>query len=141
MGNPARDLNTREEYWQPPVEEGRPTAVRPRAEACEYCGTEFVVGSRFCHVCGAERQPERARRRLNWARLMLAWSRLRERLGLNTAAMVALAVGLLCALTALGTGLIYTANTILDWQAVQLWRVQWLLAALAAFTAGVLLKR
>ena len=29
----------------------------------------------------------------------------------------------------------------LDWQAIQFWRVEWLLAAVAAFAAGCLLKK
>jgi len=39
------------------------------------------------------------------------------------------------------TGIIYTAATVLDWQAVQIWRVEWLLAAIGAFLVGILLKR
>ena len=40
----------------------------------------------------------------------------------------------------MGTGLVYTAATVLDWQAVQIWRIEWLLAAIAAFLAGILLR-
>jgi hypothetical protein len=29
----------------------------------------------------------------------------------------------------------------LDWQAVQLWRIEWLLGATASFLAGILLKK
>jgi len=29
----------------------------------------------------------------------------------------------------------------IDWQAVQLWRIEWLLGAVAAFVAGCLLKK
>jgi hypothetical protein len=35
----------------------------------------------------------------------------------------------------------FTAGTVLDWQAVQIWRVEWLLGAAAAFLAGILLKK
>jgi hypothetical protein len=35
----------------------------------------------------------------------------------------------------------YTAATVLDWQAVQIWRIEWLLASAAAFLAGILLKK
>jgi hypothetical protein len=38
-------------------------------------------------------------------------------------------------------GVIYRTDTLLDWQAVQIWRVEWLLAALAALLAGLLLKK
>jgi hypothetical protein len=36
---------------------------------------------------------------------------------------------------------IFTARTPLDWQAVQLWRIEWLLAGIAGFAAGLLLKK
>jgi hypothetical protein len=39
------------------------------------------------------------------------------------------------------TGFLYTATTVLDWQAVQIWRIEWLLAALAIFAGGLLLKK
>jgi hypothetical protein len=39
------------------------------------------------------------------------------------------------------TGLVYSANTLVDWQAVQTWRIEWLLAAAVAFIAGILLKK
>jgi hypothetical protein len=53
---------TSQEFWQPPspvlaaelvVHETLPTM----AEVCPSCGTEFLVGSRFCHSCG-RRRPE-----------------------------------------------------------------------------------
>jgi hypothetical protein len=53
---------TGQEFWQPPppvvvgeavVHEAPPTM----AEVCPSCGTEFLVGSRFCHSCG-KRRPE-----------------------------------------------------------------------------------
>jgi hypothetical protein len=37
--------------------------------------------------------------------------------------------------------LVFTATTVLDWQAVQVWRIEWLLAAAVAFLAAILLKR
>ena len=47
----------------------------------------------------------------------------------------------LCLLGASAVGVIFSARTVLDWQAVQLWRIEWLLAAVAAFVAGCLLKK
>src|SRR5215467_4568796 len=53
---------TQHEFWRPPssaaseeilVREPMPTM----AEACSRCGTEFLLGSRFCHTCGG-RRPE-----------------------------------------------------------------------------------
>jgi hypothetical protein len=42
---------------------------------------------------------------------------------------------------ALAVSVFFSARTVLDWQAIQLWRIEWLLAAVAAFVAGCLLKR
>ena len=65
---------------------------------------------------------------------------MQTRLGLSLASMIAFVLGVICALAAIGTGLIYTTSTVLDWQAVQVWRIEWLLAAIVAFLAGILLK-
>ena len=45
-----------QDYWQPPRGQADAPAYQAQALACPECGTEFVVGSRFCHVCGAERE-------------------------------------------------------------------------------------
>ena len=54
--------DTQQEFWRPPtpalasdivVREAIPTM----AETCARCGTEFLLGSRFCHSCGG-RRPE-----------------------------------------------------------------------------------
>jgi hypothetical protein len=71
----------------------------------------------------------------------LEFHRIKQRIGLRTAAMAAFLVGITCALAAVLVGFIFSANTVLDWQAVQVWRIEWLLAAAAAFLAGILLKR
>jgi len=44
-------------------------------------------------------------------------------------------------LFALGVGLFFSVRTTLDWEAVQVWRIQWLLGASASFLAGILLKK
>jgi hypothetical protein len=136
----AHDV-TREEFWRPPVETNRiETPAETNASSCARCGTPYVVGSRFCHVCGSEREPQLSRPRFQVSR-WLDIHRLQEALGLTIGSLIAFIVGVICVLAAIGTGLIFTANTVLDWQAVQIWRVEWLLAAITAFVAGVLLKR
>jgi len=42
---------------------------------------------------------------------------------------------------AISVGWVYSAQTLSDFQAIQLWRIEWLLGAAAAFLAGILLKR
>lgn len=53
---------TGQEFWQPPSpllagELVVPGTASSMAEACLSCGTEFLLGSRFCHSCG-RRRPE-----------------------------------------------------------------------------------
>ena len=66
---------------------------------------------------------------------------LREALGQSNASLVALVLGFACVIAAIVTGFVFTATTLLDWQAVQLWRIEWLLGAVAMFAAGFLLKK
>ncbi len=139
MANTASDVHDHGEFWRPPLETQHEAVPTVQTESCARCGTEFVAGSRFCHVCGAKREPQFAARRIQWARF-LDIHRMQEWLGLPLASVVALIVGIICTLAAIGTGLVYTATTVLDWQAVQIWRIEWLLAAVAAFLAGILLK-
>jgi hypothetical protein len=56
-------------------------------------------------------------------------------------ATVAFLLGVLCLAGALAVSLFFSARTALDWQAIQLWRIEWLIAAIAAFVAGCLLKK
>src|SRR5438876_6184757 len=65
----------------------------------------------------------------------------RGRIGLPTSSLVAFIIGVGCVLGAITVGLIFTAQTVLDWQAVQVWRIEWLLGSAAAFLAGILLKK
>lgn len=131
-----------QEYWRPAVPSNRTQEiahdVRTRVEVCDNCGTEFVVGSRFCHVCGGERQAVQATNR--WAEI-LDFENIRQGLGFSTGSLVAFIVGVVCVVAAVMTGMVYSANTLVDWQAVQTWRIEWLLAAAVAFIAGILLKK
>ncbi len=131
-----------QEYWRPAVPNGRaqeiPHDLRTRVEVCENCGTEFVVGSRFCHVCGGERQAVQSTNR--WLEV-LDFENIKHALGFSTGSLVAFIVGLVCVLAAATVGFIYSATTLVDWQAVQTWRIEWMLAAIVAFVAGILLKK
>ncbi len=71
----------------------------------------------------------------------LSFAAMREALGQTRASMTALLCGGACMVAAVMTGFIFTANTLLDWQAIQLWRIEWLLAAVGLFAAGNLLKK
>jgi len=111
-----------------------------RSATCHRCGTEFIVSSLYCHACGANRPGLNAARTLEipgFAEL----ASLGERLGLTTPAVIAFLAGVLCVVGALVVSVFFSVRTALDWQAIQLWRVEWLLAAIASFVAGCLLKK
>jgi hypothetical protein len=176
--------DTRQEFWRPPspvVANG--IAVRETisimAEACAGCGTEFLLGSRFCHACGGRRaealsasakadsealaglwQQGVARVhsmgrmlsagdfwRTTWRTVEVpSWLRylhfheIKSWVGLPTASLIAFVAGVSCVAGALMVGLL-TAKTFVDWQAIQFYRAEWLLAATASFVAGILLKK
>jgi hypothetical protein len=131
--------NPQQEFWRPPVSA---TELAGPAEVCEGCGTEFMVGSRFCHSCGTARATMGEEETSTWDFLsVLEFHNIRDGLGLSTASLVAFLVGFGCALFALLAGVIYSEKTLLDWQAVQMFRIQWLLGSISAFLAGVLLKK
>jgi hypothetical protein len=142
MAHLAPNYEERHEFWKP--------AVAPRQEAasaettdqvCQECGTDFVLGSRFCYVCGADRHANLAANAVTGLNAWIDFASLREALGQSNASLVALVMGFACVIAAIVTGFVFTATTLLDWQAVQLWRIEWLLGAVAMFAAGFLLKK
>ena len=143
--------------------------VSSLATACSRCGTEFLTGSRFCHSCGSQRTEASsvaiptetgimARLWENvvdgahwtasvWRKIEFpSWLRylhfheIKSWVGLPTASLIAFMIGLGCVAGALLVGLL-TARNFVDWQAIQFYRAEWLLAATAAFVAGILLKK
>jgi hypothetical protein len=146
------------------------------AEACAECGTEFMIGARFCHTCG-QRRPSMASstgdaaavaglwtRGIAWtvsharsgsASIASAWRKIsfpdwmqylhfheiKRWIGLPTASLVAFMIGIGCVAGALGVSLFYRASNLAEFQAIQMWRIEWLLAATASFVAGILLKK
>lgn len=165
---------THQEFWRPPSpvvaadEIVFDEAIPTMAEACSRCGTEFLLGSRFCHACGS-RRPEatssaaaadpaglwkQAAARVysrvagfSWSTIRFpSWLRylhfheIKSWIGLSTASLIAFIVGIGCVAGALLVGLL-TARNFVDWQAIQFYRAEWLLAATASFVAGILLKK
>jgi hypothetical protein len=133
--------NAQHEFWRPPAIADAHSASGDFAQACENCGTEFMVGSRFCHVCGTGRQPLPANAVPQSWTSYLEFHSIKRGVGLSTPSLVAFIIGLACVIGALATGVIYSERNLVEWQAVQLFRMQWLLAGLAAFVAGILLKK
>jgi hypothetical protein len=140
MAEAAPNYREHEEYWKP-VAAPRPEAV-PRTEAessCPRCQTGMMPGSKFCHHCGLEITVDPTP--VSPLPLWLDFTSLCQRLGQNTASLVGLILGCACLTAAVATGFFFTVATLSDWQAVQLWRIQWLLAAIALFAGGILLRR
>jgi len=188
--------DTTQEFWRPPSlaaadgvvarEPVREEAVPAMAEVCPRCGTEFLLGSHFCHTCGGRRREAispsakadaaamaglweqgvarvqalaaRLASREFWAEFWgktggkvqfpswlnrpsyLHFHEIKSWIGLPTASLIAFMIGVGCVAGALLVGLL-TAKTLVDWQAIQFYRAEWLLAATAAFVAGILLKK
>lgn len=169
---------THQEFWSPPTaimaggvveREAAPTM----AEVCPSCGTEFLVGSGFCHSCG-RRRPEAlsAHAQADAAAIAGLWNRvvagvgsvlagfgrtlgkvkapgwfrylhfheIQRWAGLSTGSLIAFMVGSACIAGALVVGL-QTAKTLVEWQAIQYYRAEWLLGATASFVAGILFKK
>jgi hypothetical protein len=141
MGEVANQVQ--HEFWRPPMQTGASDAAASREfiEACRRCGTEFIVSSRFCHACGATRPELNAASSIMEIPGLAELSALGDRLGLTTASLIAFLVGIVCVVGALAVGVVFSARTLLDWQAIQIWRIEWLLGAVSAFGAGCLLKK
>ncbi len=140
MADIVRDVH--QEFWRPPLSQPEPAA--DLAEACRRCGTEFMVGAAFCHICGSSRHRSAASSTRNWTKFLggvraLELGGMRTWLGLSLPALCAFFVGIAFLIVALGIGLV-TVHDVSDFEAVQLWRIQWLMAACAAFLVGILLK-
>jgi len=146
-------------------------SIPTMAEACPRCRTEYLLGSSFCHACGGRRplamgvsdktdaaaivglwdqtvsRAGAIASAIPWNRIKLpGWlhylhfHEIKSRTGLSTGSFIAFVIGLACVAGAFLVGLL-TAKTLVDWQAIQFYRAEWLLAATAAFVAGILLKK
>jgi hypothetical protein len=144
-------IHDTQEFWRPPVAAepvaGAPVAAPVLVEACDDCGTEFMVGARFCYVCGAPRLAQENSGSRSWItylefqHMREGFQALRRSLALSTGTFIAVLLGLGCLVAALSVGFIYAVQNFADFQAIQYWRVEWLLAAVAAFLAGLMLKQ
>jgi hypothetical protein len=141
MGEVARDAH--QEFWRPPLKlsafEAAPS--QEYIETCRRCGTEFIVSSRFCHACGAARPELNSSSRTIEIPGLAELGSLGERFGLTAPSLIAFLIGVVCIGGAIAVGVVFSAKTLVDWQAIQIWRIEWLLGAIVAFAAGRLLKK
>ena len=138
-----RSANANAEFWRPPVEElTRNVELAARSVTCPACQSEFVMGARYCHVCGADRSPSPKSAGFNWGVLKkyLHLSIVSGALGLNIASLLAMCAAVVCAVGALIVGAFYQVETVADWQAIQTWRVEWLLGAILCVLTAILLR-
>jgi len=175
--------DAQQEFWRPPSVVDHPSrAVLPPAAcdemavSCSQCGSEFMIGARFCHTCGLRRgllavtpsevvtdaevfaslwskNVASVRAGVRWAidtwhaipfpgwLRYLHFHEIKRLVGLPTGALIAFILGLGCVAGAIGVSLFYKASNLAEFQAIQMWRVEWLLAATASFVAGILLKK
>jgi hypothetical protein len=75
-----------------------------------------------------------------WLRY-LHFHEIKRWIGLPTPSLIAFIIGLGCVIGALAVSLFYKASNMAEFQAIQMWRIEWLLAATASFVAGILLKK
>ncbi len=138
--------NASKEFWRPPAAQST-AAIAGMVEVCDGCGTEFMAGARFCYICGTARDARTGRAaKPAWMESLaflkvLEFHRVKQALGLPTASLLAFVAGLGCLLAALAVSMVYTVQNLADFQAIQSYRLQWLMAAVAAFVAGILLKK
>ena len=69
----------------------------------------------------------------------LDFARVRNWFGLPLPSLCAFLIGIGFVIVALTMGLM-SVHDYSDFEAIQLWRIQWMMAAIAAFVAGILLK-
>lgn len=131
------------EFWRPPVMRQAAAVVPGTTNVCAGCSAEFMVGSRFCHICGVARGTQAQNG--FWAHILeflhvVEFQDLKHWLGLGTPSLIAFLVGVFCFLAAILVGVVSGVRNFEDFQVVQYWRMEWLLAAIVALVAGVLLK-
>src|SRR5580704_10463973 len=134
--------DAQQEFWQSPsivepaAEVAVPAATAEMAEACADCGTEFMIGAKFCHTCGLRRPVAAAAGTdaaviaslgarsiilvrswsgivvASWRRISLPdwmqylhFHRIKQWVGLPTAALIAFMIGLGCVAGAIGVSL------------------------------------
>jgi len=134
--------NAHQEFWRPPL--AAPATESGRPEACRRCATEFMVGAAFCHICGLGRHRSSAAPTVNWLEHLgflraLEFASVKRWFGLPVASLCAFLVGCAFLVVALSMGLM-SVHDYTDFEAIQLWRIQWLMAACAAYLAAILLK-
>jgi len=106
-----------------------------------------MVGAAFCHICGGGRHKAAAAAATasNWLNAFdfvhkIELGKVKSWFGLSLPSLCAFLAGAGCLVVALAVGFTDVKDSVSDFEAVQLWRIQWLMAACAAFLVGILFK-
>src|SRR5258708_39957851 len=95
------------EFWRPPMSAAiAASGQTDMVEACNRCGTEFIVGALFCHTCGAGRAGTHSSAAARLREGVYVAQIFGERLGLSTGAFIAFAIGVCVLVGALAVGVI-----------------------------------
>lgn len=130
------------EYWRSPNPDVmRMVSTMPAPSTCWHCGADYAPAAHFCHLCGSERERPFALDDDLDAVESEEKPGILDQLGVTVSSLIFFVLGMACMVAALVTGIVYKTDTLVDWQAVQLWRIEWLLASSAALLAGILLKK
>lgn len=141
MADGTHDIH--QEYWRP-LNTARNLASDPlQRDATCACGTEYLLGARFCHVCGSSREPGMGLKAHHHGSVAewLDFDRIRDRTGLSTVSLSLYAIGVLCAVAAIFSGWIRDTSTVAEMRAAQMWRIELLLGSAVAFLAAIAAKR
>jgi len=133
--------STSQEYWRPSNPDVARVVTSIRG-TCRRCATDYPVGARYCHVCGSIRDSHSDQACLPYEACEEAGSThsTENKFGLSVPCTVFFVLGIACAVAAALVRILYQEETLVDWQAVQAWRIEWMLGTIASLLAGILLK-
>jgi len=145
MAEFSRDSS--EGYWRPASaagasfdRHGLQTADTP-TQFCTICAAPYSLGARFCSQCGLNREAVPHKAKWNLLSEWVDLDGIRERTGLSAISLVLAVLACICMLATIMTGLLYNTATLAEWQAVQTWRIEWLLASVASLLGALLFKK
>jgi len=138
MAPPAQNPDT--EYWRP-ANPALAQVVRREALPCPSCAAECSPAARFCQTCGSELKPSAAASQESGPPQLLNSKTPGRHAEFSLPCLFFFILGIACLTAVLAISLLYRPGSVAEWQAVQAWRIQWLLGACASFLAGMLLLR
>src|SRR5436190_1181786 len=114
MADTVRDAH--QEFWRPPITQ---PIASDMAETCGRCGTEFMVGAAFCHICGAGRHKVAADAASNLLKSfdfvhMIEFAKVKAWFGLPLPSLLAFLGGVACVIVAVAVGFTDVKDNVSD---------------------------